>query len=71
MAKKRAVEAPSEYPVTLAEFLRDIPAPETRRAFGAAVASAEKKQRAEWRKLLDLWMRKPVGVAWEQWRHSA
>lgn len=52
---------PDEFPITLAEFLREVAAPETRRAFGDAMRGEGKRLRAEWRRLLEGWLRKPAG----------
>jgi hypothetical protein len=64
----KASEQP-EFPVTLAEFLSEIPQAkiETKRGFERLCGNENisgSKLRQDWQKLFDLFKTKPVGKAW-------
>lgn len=63
---------PAEFPVTIDEFLTEIPAGkvETKAAFARLMKSegiSGHRQRAEWRKMLEQFRTMPVGTAWIEW----
>lgn len=75
MAKEKsgpAPQEPAEFPVTLTEFLSEIPQTkiETKTGFEHLCkreAITGSKQRNEWQKLLNLFETKPTAKTWAQW----
>jgi hypothetical protein len=65
-------ETPTEFPVTLDEFLTEIPAGkvEIKAAFSRLMKNegiGGHRQRAEWRGMLEQFRTMPVGTAWKEW----
>lgn len=73
MAKEtKQTEEPAEFPVTLTEFLSEIPQSkiETKVGFERVCKRegiAGNKQRSEWQELLTLFETKPTAKTWAQW----
>ena len=81
MADKKATDGsntgpPTEFQVTLAEFLTEIPKAqaETKAGFTSLCKSESiigKKLRQEWKDLLALYMSKPTKVSWADWQQTS
>jgi hypothetical protein len=76
MQKKLEVtQEPAEFPLTLEEFLTEIPDArvETKAGF-LQVMRAEQiggaKHRQEWKQLLELYQTQPASMAWTDWTKS-
>lgn len=57
-----------EFPIKVKEFAASIPQPETRGAFLKSVTDPEKRMVAEWRKIYEAFVSKPMGTPWAEWR---
>ena len=68
----QAVEEPTEFPVTLTEYLSEIPQAQTELKCGfnrlcQTEGLTGSKMRAEWQRLFDLFKTKPTAIKWSLW----
>lgn len=75
MAKKDAEKDPTEFPLTLDEFLTELPTAQVETKAGFRhMMMAEKiggqKLRSEWGTLLDLYLKQPSRLSWADWIKS-
>lgn len=64
-------ETPSEFPLTLVEFVAETKPIESAQAFSmlmTVTGEYKPRLRGEWKKQFDLFMRKPVDTDWKTWR---